>query len=276
MTCHQGDELWRVTAQTAIMSDVDYGPLTDELSAIVAAELQSHTGTGHCVTGMVPLFLRTQQAVLESLIQSFALAFGMIALVMIAVLRSPLAGVITMLPNVLPVGMVFGIISWLGIPVDLGTMITASVGLGIAVDGTLHLLTWFRAGLIGGCSRHEAIRRALAHCGPAMWQTSAAVGLGLLMLAPAELLLVSRFGWLMASLIGAALLADLILLPALLGGPLGRLIENSVRRTRAAEAARGDQSREQVPGTMVPQPHLAMSSARGRRRTAATVESSGV
>ena len=62
---------------------------------------------------------------------------------------------------------------------------------------------------------------ALSHCGPAMWQTSAAVGIGLLVLFPADLLLISRFGWLMASLIGAALIGDLVLLPSLLVGPLG-------------------------------------------------------
>jgi hypothetical protein len=48
------------------------------------------------------------------------------------------------------------------------------------------------------------------------------------MLYSAELLLVSRFGWLMAALIGAALFADLILLPALLAGPLGTIIERTI------------------------------------------------
>ena len=82
-------------------------------------------------------------------------------------------------------------------------MITASVALGIAVDGTLHLLTWFRKGIQEGLTRNQAIEKALMHCGPAMWQTSAAVGIGLIMLAFADLLLVHRFGWLMAALIGA-------------------------------------------------------------------------
>ncbi|MGD9857458.1 MAG: hypothetical protein AB7U20_21155, partial [Planctomycetaceae bacterium] len=74
---------------------------------------------------------------------------------------------------------------------------------------------------------------SLSHCGPAMWQTSAAVGLALLMLFPAELLMISRFGWLMAALIGAALFGDVVFLPALLTGPLGFLIERTVRRQAA-------------------------------------------
>jgi uncharacterized protein len=162
--------------------------------------------------------------------------------------------VITMLPNLLPVGVVFGLISWGGIPVDIGTMITASVALGIAIDGTLHLLTWFRDGLRRGMSREDAIALGLAHCGPAMWQTSAAIGLGLLMLITAELLLISRFGWLMAALIGAALLADIVFLPALLSGPLGTLI---ARNTPADAQPVADERAAQE--TAAAQPHAVES-----------------
>jgi predicted RND superfamily exporter protein len=223
-----GAELWRIRAQVAIMTDLDYGVLTSELDHLVAEALRGVPGTSHLVTGMVPLFLRTQDAVVESLINSFALAFVMIALVMMLMVRHPVSGLITMLPNVQPIIVVFGLISWAGVPVDIGTMVTASVALGIAVDGTLHLLTWFRDGLRMGLSRERAISLALAHCGPAMWQTSAAIGLGMLMLAFADLLLISRFGWLMAALIGAALVGDIIFLPALLAGRLGTLMERTL------------------------------------------------
>ena len=67
-----------------------------------------------------------------------------------------------------------------------------------------------------------------------MWQTSAVVAISLAMLYPAELLLVSRFGILMCALITAALLADIIFLPALLAGPLGTLIVNSQKREQKA------------------------------------------
>ncbi|QDT91219.1 efflux RND transporter permease subunit [Gimesia algae] len=228
----KGDELWRITAQVAIMSDLDYGVLTSELNQATQSVLRDHAGTTHLVTGTIPLFLRTQQAVLESLIKSFGLAFAVIAIVMMILLRSTLAGLITMLPNLMPIGVIFGLLSWMRISVDIGTMITASVALGIAVDGTLHLLTWFKIGIREGKTKSEAVAAALGHCGPAMWQTSAAVGISLAMLYPAELLLVSRFGVLMCALITAALLADIIFLPALLAGPLGSLIVSSLKKER--------------------------------------------
>ncbi|MEQ9408734.1 MAG: MMPL family transporter [Fuerstiella sp.] len=234
-----GDEIWRVTAQTSALSDTDLEVLIGDMNSIAKGRLAlvGSPHTSHVVTGLIPVFLRTQQAVLESLIRSFGMAFVIIAVVMVVLLRSPLAGVLTMLPNLMPVVVIFGLLSWMRLKVDIGTMITASVALGIAIDGTLHLLTWFRRLIGQGLSTEEAVGRALEHCGPAMWQTSTAIGLGMLALLPAELLLVSRFGWIMAALIFAALAADVVFLPSLLGGTLGRLIRKSVLAGQAAESA---------------------------------------
>ena len=204
------------------------------------------------MTGTVPLFLRTQRAVLDSLIKSSLLAFGLIACVMIWVLKDPVAGMISMIPNFLPVVSIFGLVSWFGQKIDIGTMVTASVAMGIAVDGTLHLLTWFRDGIRNGMSRKCAIHNALLHCGPAMWQTSAAVGLGLLVLFPADLLLISRFGWLMACLIGAAFIGDMVLLPCLLVGPLGMLIERRIHLNGEVKKSEESSVTITVPGRHPP------------------------
>ena len=226
---HKGDEVWRITAQTSVLADTDLEVLIADLDSIS----KSHLGlvgsphTGHVITGLTPVFLRTQQAVLESLIRSFGLAFAIIAVVMIVLLRNPMAGVLTMLPNLMPVILIFGAISWIEWKVDIGTMITASVALGIAVDGTLHLITWFKNLVKSGVAVEEAVGRAMEHCAPAMTQTSIAIGLGMFALLPAELLLVSRFGVIMAALIFAALVADVVFLPALLGGTLGHMIQKS-------------------------------------------------
>lgn len=236
----QGDELWRITAQGYVMVDNDYDKLLKDLDGIVSSVTKNYAGSNHVVTGMVPVFLRTQQAVLESLIYSFVLAFGVIALIMMFLLKNPIAGLLTMLPNLLPVGVVFGVISWMGMRVDVGTMITASVALGIAVDGTLHLLTWFRKGLVDGMTPREAIQQGLSHCGPAMCQTSGIVAIGLLMLAPSDLILISRFGCLMATLVGTALIADLLFLPALLAGPLGRLIQSTAQEQKKLETVEAE------------------------------------
>lgn len=229
------DEVWRIRAQAYVTSDIDYGELTADLNDIVATVLKDMPGIDYKVTGTVPVFFRAQQALLQSLIRSFCLAFAVIALAMIVLLRSIRAGIPSMLPNLMPIGMVFGIMSWCGQILDIGTMLTASVALGISVDGMLHLLTWFRKAIVEGQSRRDAVTFALQHCGPAMTQTSAVVGLSLLVLYPAELLLISRFGWVMATLIAAALIAEVVFLPVLLIGPLGRMIEQTVAAAQSRE-----------------------------------------
>jgi len=235
-----GDEIWRITCQSSIMSDYDYGRLTRELANIAETSLKEFPqGTpAHVVTGLVPIFLRTQQALLESLISSFGMAFGLIALVMIVQLRSISAALYSMLPNVFPIVIMFGLLGWGDVRVDIGTMITASVAMGIAVDGTLHLMTWFQQLLREGLSREEAVAKSLEHCGPALWQTSAAIGFGMLTLYPVELLLISRFGWIMCGLIFAALWGDVILLPSLLAGRLGSILERVEKKKRT----KGDSS----------------------------------
>lgn len=248
----KGDEIWRITAQTSALSDTDLEVLIGEINTIAASHLSlvKTPHTGHIVTGLVPVFLRTQQAVLESLIRSFGMAFVIIAAVMMFLLRSPSSGLITMLPNLMPVLLVFGLLSWMDLRVDIGTMITASVALGIAVDGTLHLLTWFKELVGKGHSVEAAVGKALEHCGPAMWQTSAAIGFGMLALLPAELLLVSRFGWIMAALVFAALTADIVFLPALLGGTLGRLIQRATVGGLNGDSAAADSETVRLNGAV--------------------------
>jgi predicted RND superfamily exporter protein len=239
-----GDEIWRIGCQACILSADDYESLTQELTAITETELASlEGGAPEClVTGLVPIFLRTQQALLESLIRSFGVAFLLIGGVMVVQLRSVAGGLLAMLPNVLPVLFVFGLVSAFGIRVDVGTMITASVAMGIAVDGTLHMLSGFQDQLRRGLTRREAAERALLCCGPALVQSSAIIALGLLALYPVELLLISRFGWIMAALVGAALWCDAVLLTGLLAGPLGFVLEaaeGARAKTTGSEASEG-------------------------------------
>jgi multidrug efflux pump subunit AcrB len=111
-----------------------------------------------------------------------------------------------------------------GIVVDIGTMMTASVAMGVAVDDTIHFLTWFRRGIREGMERHDAIRNAYAHVAVAMTQTTLIGGLGLSVFALSTFTPTQRFGTMMLTLLVAALVGDLILLPALLAGPLGKYL----------------------------------------------------
>lgn len=223
-----GDEAWRVRVQCTVLSDLSYESLLAAMRQRIQPLLAEVPGADFVITGSVPLFLRAQQVLLRSLISSLGLAFLLITVVVIGMLRSIPGGLYAMLPNIFPVGVTFGWISWMNVPVDVGTMMTASIAIGIAIDGTLHLITWFQE-CSGKRDGHEAVCRALDYCGPALFQTSLIIALGMLMLSGADLLLISRFGWIMSLLVVTAFIGDMVLLPALLASHMGQILNRKHR-----------------------------------------------
>jgi hypothetical protein len=174
------------------------------------------------VCGGVPLIFQTQQQLLRDLIHSFALAFVLVGLTLMLLFRSISCGAICMIPNVLPSFLVFGLMGWLDRPVEIGSILTASAALGVAVDDSLHFITWFRRSVIQGETIVRSVANAYRRCGLAMLQTTLICGFGLVVFALSPFAPIARFGWFMFALLMAALIADLILLPAILLSPLGR------------------------------------------------------
>ncbi|MGB6045489.1 MAG: MMPL family transporter [Pirellulales bacterium] len=220
-------EAWRISARVSSTARVDYGRVLQELETRIEPLLADAKEPGiaevaatYC--GGVPLVHKAQDQLLKDLINSFLLAFVIIAAAMSVLLRSIWAGLVSMIPNVLPAALVFGVMGWLGMKIEIGSLLTATAALGIAVDDTLHFIMSFRRGLFSGRTRRQAIRYAYERCGLAMVQTSLICGLGMLVFSLSPFAPIARFGWLMAAMLGAALIGDLIVLPAILKGWLGR------------------------------------------------------
>lgn len=230
-TAH-GQQLWRITARIQALGDLDYALFVEELKKVVEPVLAqvreaNIQGVHATYTGLVPLVYRTQHALMENLFESLMMSFALITVVMMVVLRSPWAGLVSMIPNLFPVVVIFGIIGWIRVAVDIGTMMTASVALGVAVDDTIHYLTWFRDGLNQGWERKRAALWAYERCATAMTQTTLIGGLGLSVFAFSSFTPTQRFGVLMLTILAVALVGDLIFHPALLTGPLGGLFRGS-------------------------------------------------
>jgi hypothetical protein len=233
---------WRISARVPALLGIDHAQALKRVKQRVEpllADLQADKpGTVWAeYTGVMPVVSTTQRVLLEDLYRSFLTAFGLVAVVMILVLGSLRAGLLAMLPNMYPAIMIFGLMGWLGIPVDIGAMMTASVALGIAVDDTLHFLTWYRIEISRGCDSGEAVRRCFGHCARAMTQTTIICGLGMLVFALSGFVPTQRFAWLMLALLVAALAGDLIFLPALLNSVVGRSFSaGKVRKPATIEA----------------------------------------
>ena len=227
LAVEQGTQYWRITARSPALDDLNNAQFIEQVRTRVDGVLQSKEAAEREAvvvnyTGLSPMIFEAQRQMLDDLVNSFMTAFLLISIVMMVVLRGVVAGLLSMIPNVVPTLLVFGIMGWASVSIDIGSVMCGSVALGIAIDGTLHFLTWYKRGVHEGRPSPLAVRFAFERCAPAMFQTTLVCGAAILVFAFSEFVPTSRFAWLMCLLLWAALLGDLIILPALLAGPLGR------------------------------------------------------
>lgn len=243
----KGQQYWRISVRLRPENEANYEKYLAQLREQVEPVLNKYRakqraeggGKSEAIeatyTGAIPLTDRVHHLLLDDLYFSFFTAVGLVAVVMMLVLRSVGAGLLAMLPNVFPMVLLFGFMGHLGLRVDIGSMMTASVALGIAVDDTLHFLTWFGRETHARRTPIEAVRRCYRHCGRAMVQTTLICGLGLAVFVFSGFLPTQRFCGMILILLLTALVGDLIFLPALLVSPLGRFF--SRRRQPGSEAS---------------------------------------
>lgn len=206
-----GSRLWRISLRlhddSPAQLRVTLLELQDQLTAAAPAAKVSFTGLG-------PLLERAQGDIFNGFWKSFSSAFLLITVVMIVALRAPVAGLVAMIPNIQPLVLVFGVLGWMDYPVDIGIMMTASIALGLAVDGTFHFLFCYQSSIRATRCRYRAVRRALLHTGMPTITSGLISGIGLLALGLSPFRPTMRFGILMFLLMTAATIGDLLLLPA--------------------------------------------------------------
>ncbi len=167
-----GEQLWRISVRAPALSDVDYGRFVNTLRSQIEPIVKTINGVHVTYTGVIPLIYKAQRELLNDLVESFLMAFGVITLIMIIVLRGIRSGLLAMLPNIFPAVIVFGLMGWCSIWIEIGSIMTASAAMGIAVDDTFHLLSWHRRGLRANMPNREAMRFAMHRCAGAMIHTS--------------------------------------------------------------------------------------------------------
>jgi len=201
--------LWKISAR--IGHDAGASPIK------ILSDLQEAVaGDPVRFTGLTPLLKNAQHEIFDGFWQSFTAACLTITIVMVLSLRSLTMGIVAMIPNIIPIWLVFGGVGFLGTPVDIGMMMTGSISLGISVDCTFHFLVQYQQSYRRGRTSVEACQDAMAHSGEPMLDSTLISALGMLALCMSSFTPTSRFGMLMASQMGASLLGELVLLPALL------------------------------------------------------------
>lgn len=154
---------------------------------------------------------------IRSMLVGTTVALLLISFILVFALRSLRIGLISIIPNLVPAGMAFGLWGLLVGQVGLALSVVTGMTLGIVVDDTVHFLSkYLRARREAGLSSADAVRYAFHTVGTALWTTSAVLVAGFLVLTGSPFELNSGMGLLTAITIALALLADFLLLPTLL------------------------------------------------------------
>jgi predicted RND superfamily exporter protein len=168
------------------------------------------------VTGMGALWLRLMEYITWSQIRGFLLAFSVIAVLLCAIFRSVKIGLIAMVPNLAPVILTLGAMGWADLPLDYIRLLIASVAIGISVDDTIHLLMRMIHEFRERGRYEEAFHATMSDVGRALFVTSVVLACGFLVMLLSTMDSLSRFGVLLAGTVVTALVADFLVLPALI------------------------------------------------------------
>ncbi len=183
---------------------------TDALSAATFAG----TGIKATTTGSGRLFSTLDHYLVSSQISSFGTAFFTVFAVIFIIFRSVRFGFLTIAPNVLPVLAVLGVMGFLGISMNIATVMVASVALGVVDDDTIHFINRYRREVAAGASTDEAIEASTVHEGRASLTTAIINSLGFGVLMFSEYKPTAWFGGLLGLTMTVAFLAEVFILPA--------------------------------------------------------------
>jgi len=202
----------RILVRISEHSSAGQAAIIEDLRSFIAA--LDAVGLEIRITGRAVQDVNTIDALVWGQVQSLALAAAVIFLIMFLALRSFATGALSIIPNIFPIALNFGIMGALDIPLNTATALISVVALGIAVDDTIHFLTEYNRKR----TRNQPVRDALAEVttekGVALSATSIILTIGFGVLIFSNFTPTMNFGGLSAVIMITAWVGDLIVLPA--------------------------------------------------------------
>lgn len=168
------------------------------------------------LTGTLIVMSEISDRILQGQVESTALAFGIIFVLLSMMFLSVRVGLVAMIPNIVPNVMFFGVMGFGGIELNLATSIIAAVALGISVDDTVHYMARLNRQVKTSPSQRDALLATLRHIGRPVVATTLTLAAGFLVMLTSNFVIISSFGWLTAMTMLVAMLCNLLLLPAIL------------------------------------------------------------
>ena len=210
------DELDRAIIQSKFAS-TDSKVLSDFV--VYMNDFVAKNSTEACkieVTGMPSVYSQLDKSLISSQMSSLVIAIIMVLLIVGLVLRSPMKGVFAAIPIIATIIILFGFMGLTGIPLDIATVLVASVALGIGIDYSIHIITHFNHVYKETGEIDKAMQETIMVSGKAIVTNVLSVAAGFLVLIFSQMVPLQNFGILVAmSMIGSGLGA-LTLLPVIL------------------------------------------------------------
>ncbi len=187
----------------------------ERVRAVVQEHFAGQPEAEATASGLYVLLAHLIESLLQDQLKSFLITTSGILLSMTIAFRSLRLGLISLLPNIFPVVLVIGTLGVLGIPINIGTAMIASVSMGLTVDSTIHYITAFeRARQVH--TVQESLKIAHGGAGRAVVLAYLALVAGFLVLTVSAFIPLVYFGALLSLSMVGGLVGDLILLPLML------------------------------------------------------------
>ena len=189
-----------------------YATIETRLAALAA----ERPGWDFTLSGMSVVSARNIRQLVRDLGASLLLEVAVIGTILALAFRSPLAGVVSLVPNVFPLAVIAALVVLSGRSLDPATVIVFNVCLGLAVDDTVHVLSAVSRHRQDGLPIAGAVRRAIAETGNPIVLGGLVLAVGFAAVTASSVPSLAGFGRLACAAVAAATLAELVLLPALL------------------------------------------------------------
>jgi predicted RND superfamily exporter protein len=204
----------RITIKTPWMDAVIFKDFIQEVEQKLRSFAPANA-TIH-VTGLMSLMVRAIIAAIYSMAKSYIIALVVITILMILLIGDLKIGLLSMIPNLLPIIITMGVMGLTDTPLDLNSIMIGSIALGVVVDDTVHFMYNFQKYYTQTSDPHLAVRETLLGTGRALLITSLVLSTGFFILMFASLNHLIRFGFFTGMTILIALLADFLLVPAMM------------------------------------------------------------
>ena len=205
----------RMTFLVPLADAVIFPPFLDKFEAGIE-EILVNDSTQITFTGVFIMMARTVVAMLKSTAMAYVFAICIITPLMMFLVGSIRLGLLSMIPNLIPIILTMGLMQILGINLDAFTLLIGSIALGLAVDDTIHFMHNYRRYNAQFNNSEKAVFETLRTTGQALFFTSMVLAVGFFINVFATMTNLHAFGLLTAFCIIMAFLADVTLAPAIM------------------------------------------------------------